>query len=90
MVVCRGAGGKPLGLAVRVLVPRINVEQFGGGLERAGARRKLEGLQREQVARRQGDGVFRQNASAGRAITVAAPALIWWLSEVVCGRTRAR
>ena len=30
-----------------------------------------------------------QKASAGRAITVAAPALIWWLSDVVCGSTRA-
>lgn len=68
-----------------------DVELFGGGLERACTRRKLEGLQREEVARRQvvGD-VFRQNASAGRAITVAAPALIWWLSDVVCGSTRAR
>lgn len=45
----------------------------------------------EQVAHRQGaGGGVRQNASAGRAITVAAPALIWWLSEVVCGSTRAR
>ena len=67
------------------------MELFGGRLERARARRKLERLQREQVSRRQvvGD-VFRQNASAGRAITVAAPALIWWLSEVVWGSTRAR
>ncbi len=31
----------------------------------------------------------RQNASAGNAITVEAPALIWWLSDVVCGSTRA-
>ena len=68
-----------------------DVELFGRRLERARARRQLEGLQREQVARRQGvGGVFRQNASADSAITVAAPALIWWLSEVVCGSTRAR
>ena len=68
-----------------------DVEQLGRRLERARARRKLEGLQRQEVARREGvGGVFRQNASAGRAITVDAPALIWWLSEVVCGSTRAR
>jgi hypothetical protein len=67
------------------------VELLGSGLERARARRKLEGLQREQIARSQVvRSVFRQNASAERAITVAAPALIWWLSEVVCGSTRAR
>ena len=30
-----------------------------------------------------------QNASAGIAISDAAPALIWWLSDVVCGSTRA-
>jgi hypothetical protein len=55
-----------------------DVQQFGRRLERARARRKLEGLQREQVARREGGGsVFRQNASAGRAIRVEAPALIW-------------
>ena len=63
---------------------------LGRRLERARARRKLEGLQRQEVARRERvGGVFRQNASAGRAIRVAAPALIWWLSEVVCGSTRA-
>ena len=28
-------------------------------------------------------------APAGIAINVAAPALIWWLSDVVCGSTRA-
>ena len=67
------------------------MELLGRRLERARARRELEGLQREQVARRQVvGGVFRQNASADSAITVAAPDLIWWLSEVVCGSTRAR
>ena len=49
--------------------------------------RQLEGLQREQMPRRK-PGVG-QNASAGIAMRVAAPALIWWLSAVLCGRTRA-
>jgi hypothetical protein len=72
------------------------VQRLGRRLERTAARREFEGLQREQRPRRQVFGglvllqeVRRQNASAGSAITVAAPALIWWLSEVVCGSTRA-
>jgi hypothetical protein len=54
-----------------------DVQRLGRRLERPGAGRQLEGLQREQLARRQGVGcVVRQNASAGKAIRVAAPALI--------------
>lgn len=68
---------------------RGDVQRLGGGLERAATRGELEGLQRKQVARREGR-LVGQKASAGRAIRVAAPALIWWLSDVVCGRTRAR
>ena len=52
-----------------------DVQRLGRRLERAGPRRELEGLQRQQVAGRE-TGVVRQNASAGSAISVAAPALI--------------
>jgi hypothetical protein len=52
-----------------------DVQRLGRRLERAGACRELEGLQREKIPRRKTQ-FFRQNASAGRAIRVAAPALI--------------
>src|SRR5262249_3021526 len=35
------------------------------------------------------DLLLNYNASSGSAIRVDAPALIWWLSAVVCGSTRA-
>jgi hypothetical protein len=50
-------------------------------LERAKACREVKGLQREKVPRRQL--AVGQNASAGIDISVAAPALIWWLSAVL-------
>jgi len=54
-----------------------DVKLLGGGLERAAARGKLERLQREQCPRRQVAGTtLGQNASAGSAIRVEAPALI--------------
>lgn len=68
---------------------RGDMQARGRFLERPGAGRQLERLQREQRPRRQVVRVVRQNASAGIAIRVAAPALIWWLSDVVCGSTRA-
>ncbi len=60
------------------------MELGGRVFERAQARGKLEGLQRQQRL-----GAEAQNASAFNAIRVPAPALIWWLSDVVCGMTRA-
>ncbi len=64
-----------------------DVQRLARRLERTKARGEIEGLQREQIPRRK-PGVG-QNASAGIDIKVAAPALIWWLSAVLCGRTRA-
>lgn len=66
---------------------RGDVQGLARGLERAKARGEIEGLQREKIPRRQL--AVAQKASAGIDITVAAPALIWWLSAVLCGRTRA-
>lgn len=64
-----------------------DMQRLARRLERAMARGEVESLQREKISRRQlGVG---QNASAGIAISVAPPALIWWLSDVVCGRTLA-
>ena len=68
---------------------RRDVQPRGRFFEGARPGRQLECLQREQRPRRQVVRVVGQNASAGRAIRVAAPALIWWLSDVVCGSTRA-
>lgn len=64
-----------------------NVKRLARRLERTEARGEVEGLQREKIPRRQL--AVGQNASAGMDITVAAPALIWWLSAVLCGSTRA-
>lgn len=64
-----------------------DVQCLARRLERPKPSGEVEGLQREKVPRRQL--AVGQNASAGKAISVAAPALIWWLSAVLCGSTRA-
>ena len=64
-----------------------DVQRLTRRLERTKTCGEIEGLQRKQMPRRK-PGVG-QNASAGIAMRVAAPALIWWLSAVLCGRTRA-
>ena len=61
----------------------------GGESASTGLSNRRNGAVPRIAAARRRPSATTQKASAGIAISEAAPALIWWLSDVVCGITRA-